>query len=243
MAPGSKQMNTQSNILPTTLETADIERRFLMRVYAWMALALLISGLVAFSTAVSPQLILGPIMRLPGGIMILFFAQLALVMGLSFGLRKMSPGLATGLFLIYAAMTGLTLSVFLMVYTVSSIMSAFIAASATFGLCSAFGLVTNIDLSKFRGILFMALIGLVVASIVNIFVSSTVLDWVLTYVGVLIFVGLTAYDTQRLKRMAVGVDAEGGEVAKKASIMGALMLYLDFINLFLRFTRIFGRQR
>ena len=122
-------------------------------------------------------------------------------------------------------------------------MAAFVAASLTFGICSAFGLVTRIDLSRLGGFLFMALIGLVIGSIVNLFVSSTALDWVLTYVGVLIFVGLTAYDTQMLKRMAHGLDAENGEVVRKASVMGALRLYLDFINLFLRFTRIFGRSR
>ena len=234
----------QMNVSTTGIvDDVAVERSFLMRVYAWMAVALLISAAVAYSTAVAPELVLMPLLRLPGGMLILFGVQLALVLGLSFGLRKMNAAVATGLFLVYAAVTGLTLSMILMVYTAGSVMAAFIAASLTFGTVSVFGLVTRIDLSRLGGFLFMALIGLVIGSIVNLFVSSTALDWVLTYVGVLIFVGLTAYDTQMLKRMAHGLDAENGEVVRKASVMGALRLYLDFINLFLRFTRIFGRNR
>ena len=234
----------QMNVSTTGIvDDVAVERSFLMRVYAWMALALLISAGVAYSTAVAPELVLMPLLRVPGGMLILFGVQLALVLGLSFGLNKLNASVATGLFLVYAAVTGLTLSMILMAYTAGSVMAAFVAASLTFGICSAFGLVTRMDLSRLGGFLFMALIGLVVGSIVNLFVSTTALDWVLTYVGVLIFVGLTAYDTQMLKRMAHGIDAENGEVVRKASVMGALRLYLDFINLFLRFTRIFGRQR
>ena len=234
----------QMNVSTTGIvDDIAVERRFLIRVYAWMAVALLISAAVAYTTAVAPELVLIPLLRIPGGVLILFAVQLGLVLGLSFGLRKLNAGVATGLFLLYAAVTGLTLSMILMVYTAGSVMAAFVAASLTFGTVSGFGLVTRIDLSRIGGFLFMALIGLVIGSIVNLFVASTALDWVLTYVGVLIFVGLTAYDTQMLKRMAHGLDAENGEVVRKASVIGALRLYLDFINLFLRFTRIFGRNR
>ena len=177
-------------------------------------------------------------------IWVLFIAELGLVVGLSAGLNRLSPTAATALFLLYALINGLTLSVIFFAYEIGTITQAFAASALTFGAMSVFGATTKKDLSSLGGILFMGLIGLIIASIVNAFWANSTMDAIITYIGVFIFVGLTAYDTQKIKAMTAAVES-GGNVAltRKIAILGALTLYLDFINLFLYILRLFGRRR
>ncbi|MEO8210290.1 MAG: Bax inhibitor-1/YccA family protein [bacterium] len=215
-------------------------RKFLLSVYNWMAMGLALTGVVAYgiynSSAVyaiagNPILYFG-----------LFIVQLGVVVGLTFAINKISSGVAIGAFFLYAALTGLTFSVLFLVYTGASIASTFFICAAMFGSVSVFGYITKTDLSKFGTYFFMALIGLIVASVVNIFLKSTTLNWIISYAGVLIFVGLTAYDTQRIKRMSQTIDYDT-EQGKKSAVMGALTLYLDFINMFLFLLRILGNRK
>jgi uncharacterized protein len=214
---------------------------FMTKVYGWMFLALSLTGLIAMQIASSQQLI-GFITANPGLVMILMFGQLALVMGLSFAIRKISAAVALSMFFVYSALNGVVFSMIFLVYTPVSIASTFLATATMFGLMSAYGYFTHKDLSSWGSFLFMALIGLIVASIINIFWANSMLYWLVTYAGILIFVGLTAYNTQKIKRMAVaGFDNE--ENSKKSAVMGALVLYLDFINLFLLLLRVLGTRR
>ena len=157
-------------------------------------------------------------------------------------INKIPAIVATLVFLAYAALNGVTFSIIFLVYSLGSIAYTFFITAAMFGATSVFGFITKMDLSRIGGILMMALIGLIIASVVNIFVASEIFDWIISYVGVAIFVGLTAYDTQKIKNMSSGIDSSSEE-GGKASIMGALALYLDFINLFLFLLRIMGRRR
>jgi uncharacterized protein len=217
-----------------------IERSFITKVYGWMTLALAITGLVAIATASNPE-ILAAVFGTPllFGVII---GQLVLVVVLSAAIRKLSASVATGLFIVYSALTGLTFAMLFLVYTGESIGQVFFITAGTFGLVSAYGYVTKRDLTSIGNLAFMALIGIILASIVNIFLNSDTLYWILTIVGVIVFVGLIAYDTQRIKRMAYGVT-EDGEMQRKAAVIGALALYLDFINLFIRLLRLFGKRR
>ena len=216
------------------------ERSFIMKVYGWMALALSITGLVATATAQNPAY-LEPLLSGPG-MLILIFGQLGLVIVLSLLIRRLSAVMATVLFLIYSITIGITFSFLFYVYTAESIGQVFFITAGTFALVSAFGYVTRRDLTSLGSLAFMGLIGVILGSVVNLFLQSEGLMWALTYIGVLVFVGLIAYDTQRIKRMAHGIG-EDGEVQRKAAIFGALTLYLDFINLFIRLLRIFGQRR
>ncbi|MGQ9814389.1 MAG: Bax inhibitor-1/YccA family protein [Candidatus Roseilinea sp.] len=216
------------------------ERSFITKVYGWMALALSITGLVAAATAQNPAY-LEPLLSGPGTL-ILIFGQLGLVIVLSLLIRRLSAVMATVLFLIYSITVGITFSFLFYVYTAESIGQVFFITAGTFALVSAYGYATKRDLTSLGSLGVMALIGLILGSIVNLFLQSEGLMWALTYIGVLVFVGLIAYDTQRIKRMAHGIG-EDGEVQRKAAIIGALALYLDFINLFIRLLRIFGRRR
>jgi hypothetical protein len=168
--------------------------------------------------------------------------ELAIVWGLSAAISKIPALLGVLIFLFYAGLNGVTFSIIFLVYDIGSIAYTFFICAAMFGATSIFGFVTKMDLSRVGGILMMALVGLIIASVVNIFVASSTLDWIISYAGVVIFVGLTAYDTQKIKQMSVGIDSSSEE-GGKASIMGALTLYLDFINLFLFLLRILGRRR
>jgi FtsH-binding integral membrane protein len=224
------------------------ERAFISKVYAWMALALGITGLVATATA-SNEAFMADLMSGPF-LMILIFAQLGVVFVLSLAVNRLSTGVATGLFILYSALTGLTFSMLFLIYTAESIGTVFFITAGTFALVSAYGFVTKTDLTKLGSLMFMGLIGIIIASLVNLFLQSDALYWIISYVGVVVFVGLIAYDTQRLKRMANGfamqtVDGEERmvEVQSKAAVLGALSLYLNFINLFLMLLRIFGNRR
>ena len=219
---------------------AGVVARFFNVVYAWMAAGLGLTAVVAWYVG-SNEDYLRQVFR-PPVLIGLIVAQLALVFTISAAVNKLSAGVATALFMLYAGLTGLTLSAIVVIYTPGSIAGAFIATAGTFGATSVYGMVTKRDLTALGGILFMALIGLIIASVVNIFLANSALYWIITYAGVLIFVGLTAYDTQRLKRVAIET-AHDPRMAARHAINGALMLYLDFINLFLLLLRIMGDRR
>jgi uncharacterized protein len=169
-------------------------------------------------------------------------AELALVLVISSALRAINASAATLLFLLFAALNGLMLSTIFLVYSLPSIGATFLACAAMFAVMSVYGMVTKTDLTSLGKILFMALIGLIVATIVNIFVASTFLYWMVSYGGVIIFAGLTAYDTQRLRQLALRIGSDGA-LSARMSIVGALMLYLDFINMFLFLLRFMGNRR
>ncbi|HIB36245.1 Bax inhibitor-1/YccA family protein [Mesonia sp.] len=214
---------------------------FITKVYSWMTLALVITGLVAIVTASTPSLLNAVL-----GNKIIFFGliigEFALVAYLTTAIKNMSASTAIALFIAYASFNGLTLSFIFLAYTAGSIASTFFVTAATFAAMSAYGYFTKQDLTKIGNLCFMALIGLVIASIVNLFFQNEMLYWIVTYAGVLIFVGLTAWDTQKLKKIAVEGN-ENSETGQKLSIIGALTLYLDFINLFLFLLRILGNRR
>ncbi|HIQ37689.1 MAG TPA: Bax inhibitor-1/YccA family protein [Desulfocapsa sulfexigens] len=214
---------------------------FLAKVFNWMSIGLGLTGVIAWFTASSglaAQLVQGPMF------MILLFAELGLVFYLSARIEKIQPGTATGLFLGYAALNGLTLSMIFLRYTGSSIAATFFITAGMFGAMAVYGLVTKRDLSGMGSFLFMGLIGIIIASVVNIFLKSSSLYWAISLIGVFVFVGLTAYDVQKIKRMGEeGIMQQGEGAIQKGAIMGALTLYLDFINLFLMLLRFFGGSR
>ena len=212
------------------------------QVYGWMFCGLLLTAFVAWYASGSEK-----IMSFVFSSQITFFgliiAQLALVFVISGMVNRLSGTVATGLFMLYSALTGLTLSSIFLVYTGDSIFGTFIVAAGMFGAMSVYGYVTKRDLTGIGSMLFMALIGLVLASLVNMWLKSSGLANIISYAGVLIFVGLTAYDTQKLKNMGAQLSADDRDNFRKYSIVGALTLYLDFINLFLMLLRIFGNRR
>ena len=230
-------MQTQISVQQTNI----VQVSFINKVYAWMCLALTVTGFIAFRTAQSEtllQLVFGNSIILIS----LFIVELGIVFWMSKNIAKISSNMAICLFLLYSALNGLTLSILLLVYTASSVASTFFITAGTFGLMSAYGYFTRKDLTSWGNLLFMALVGLIIASIVNIFWSNPTMYWIISYAGVLIFVGLTAYDTQKIKNMSLELDAES-EAGRKGAIMGALALYLDFINLFIILLRILGDRR
>jgi FtsH-binding integral membrane protein len=208
-----------------------------------MAIGLGLTGFVAFYVSNSQYLI-----QLIFGNRLLFFGliigELGLVFSISARVHKMQASTATGLFLLYAGLNGATLSFVFFVYTKTSITSVFFICAATFVACSIYGMTTKRDLTSVGGFMIMGLIGIIIASVVNIFVRSTQMSLIISYIGVLVFVGLTAYDTQKLKNMALSVPGGSEEgLVRKNAILGALALYLDFVNLFLMLLRIFGSSR
>ena len=224
-------------------QTQVIVNEFIRSVYNWMAIGLGLTGFIALYVSNSPNMI-----RLIYGNQVLFFGliigELGLVFYLSARVQKIQASTATALFILYAALNGVTLSFIFLIYTSSSITSTFFICAATFVSCSIYGMVTKRDLTSLGGFMAMGLIGIIIASVVNMFIRSSGMSMIISYIGVFVFVGLTAYDTQKLKRMAVTQPAglEAGAV-RKGAIMGALALYLDFINLFLMLLRILGDRR
>lgn len=223
----------------STTETQSVAAQFMTKVYSWMTLALTITGIVALYVASSEQL-LSIIFGTKFMFMGLIIAQLGVVWYLSARVSKLSNTTAIIMFVLYSVLSGLTLSSIFIVYTASSIASTFFITAGTFAVMSLAGYFTTKDLSGFGSIMMMGLIGVLIATVVNYFLQSSTLNYIISYVGVMVFVGLTAYDTQKLKLMASQLD---DEQAKKASIMGALTLYLDFINLFLFLLRIVGGRK
>ena len=216
---------------------------FIRSVYNWMAIGLALTGFVAYYVANTPALV-----EVIFGNRILFFGliigELALVFIISARIQKMQASTATALFVIYSILNGATLSFVFLVYTASSITSTFFICAATFVACSIYGWTTKRDLTSMGGFMTMGLIGIIIASVVNMFFRSSAMSMIISYIGVIVFVGLTAYDTQHLKTMALNQpdDLEAG-VVRKGAILGALKLYLDFINLFLMLLRILGGSR
>jgi uncharacterized protein len=237
----SDTRRTSHGIAPPWSAGAQIDaglRAHMQRVYGYMAGGLALTGIVAYAAAASGfyQSIADT-----GLIWIVMLAPLGFVLALSFGIERMSAGTATVLFWIYAAVMGLSLGGIFLVFTGASIARVFFITAATYGAMSLYGYTTRTDLSGFGSFLLMGLIGIVIASLVNIFVGSSVLQFVISIIGVIVFVGLTAYDTQRIKEMYL--ESDSAEIASKKALLGALALYLDFINLFMMLLQLFGQRR
>jgi FtsH-binding integral membrane protein len=213
-------------------------RQYMLRVYNYMAGGLAITGIVAYFAAASglyEQIAHTPL------IWLVILAPLGVVMFLSFGIQRMSLGAAQAAFWVYAALVGLSLAVVFLAYTNTSIALTFFVTAGTFLAMSLYGYTTRSDLTRFGSFLFMGLIGIVIASLVNIFLRSSQLQFFISIIGVIVFTGLTAWDTQRIKEMYW--EGDGSVVAGKKAVMGALRLYLDFINLFLMLLQFMGQQR
>lgn len=216
--------------------TEALVQSFMQRVYQWMAAGLALTGFIAFWASGNA----GMMRALQGGMFfVLVIAELGLVIWLSTQVMKISATAATIGFLVYSALNGLTLSFVFLMYTQASIASTFFVTAGTFAGVSLYGWTTKKDLTSMGSFLFMGLIGIIIASVVNFFLNSPALYWIITYAGVAIFVGLTAYDTQRLKE----VHRRNPEAPDQLAILGALRLYLDFINLFIMLLRIMGNRR
>ena len=211
------------------------------KVYTWMTLALVLTGLTAYGVATSPGIMMALYSNsaLMWGLVI---AEFALVIGISAAINRLSLATATLMFVAYSVINGAMLSSIVMIYTAASIASVFFITAATFAVMALIGYTTKTDLTSVGKLLFMALIGLVIATIVNMFIGSSTLTMICSYVGVLIFVGLTAYDSQKIKNMLMQAP-DAGESSQKLALLGALTLYLDFINLFIYLLRIFGDRR
>ena len=215
---------------------------FVRSVYNWMAVGLALTGSVAFYVSNDRdilQFIASPMIQIA-----LFIAVIGLAVSIGGMMNRISAGTATGLFVLYSGLMGVLLAPIFIVYTQASITSTFFICAGTFVACSIYGWTTKKDLTSLGGFMMMGLIGIIIASLVNMFIRSSAMHYIIGYIGVIVFVGLTAYDTQKLKNMALtqpaGLD---GSVARKGAILGALSLYLDFINLFLMLLRIFGQGR
>lgn len=223
-----------------TYVDATLQRTLMQRVFLWMSIGLGITGLAAYAAFTNG--LAYTIASSSGLFYGLIIAELLLVMGLSSMIRRMSFMLATVLFGLYAALNGLTMSYIFLVYTEGSIASTFFISAGMFAAMSAFGYLTKRDLTSWGNLLFMALIGLIIAGVVNMFLGSSTLSLITSAIGVLVFVGLTAYDVQKIKMLFADVYQDDEEI-KKVSVLGALSLYLDFINLFLYLLRFLGNRR
>jgi len=217
------------------------QQRFMVRVYNWMTAGLAITGFMAFYVS-NNETIMNIIFGNPIMPIVLMIAQIGLVFWLASRVMQMSVSQATGVFMLYAGLTGVTFSFIFVVYTSASITSTFLVTAGTFGAMSLYGYTTKKDLTSWGSFLFMGLIGIIIASVVNMFMQSNMMHMIITYAGVLIFVGLTAYDTQKIKEMNI-LGNEGTDEDTKEAISGALTLYLDFINLFLMLLRLMGDRR
>lgn len=231
-------LNLQDRVMSD--QTSDVVRSFVLKVYGWMCFALLLTGATALWAANSESF-KGMLMESPGAMWILIIAEFGLVIWLSAGIKKMQSGTATLLFLAYSILNGLTLSTIFWAYGLGTVFNAFFSSALMFGTMSAYGVLTKKDLTSWGSFFNMGLIGIIIASVLNIFFASSALYWVISYLGVGVFLGLTAYDTQQIKQMAMQVS-RGSEDEAKGAILGALKLYLDFINLFLMLLRIIGRR-
>ena len=217
------------------------KRKFLTRTYGWMAIALVISAVSAY-TAAGNETLLKLLFGGSGiGFWVVAIGELALVWWLSASIRKISPAAASVAFIVYSALNGLTLSSIFLVYPGTEITYTFLAAAGMFGGMCLYGAVTKQNLNSFARYLIMALWGIIISSLINIFLRSSTFSWIISLITVAVFVGLTAYDSQKILRAAEYSD--GSDTFKKASIIGALELYLDFINIFLALLRLFGRKR
>ena len=249
------KQNILNKIKATTQTTVVMDeglRAYMLKVYNYMATGVLLTGIVALisfnisvvtdaSGAIVSFTEFGNTLFFSGFKWLVMLAPLGIVFYMSFGINKMSSSKAQTVFWIFAALMGLSLSWILLVYTGKSVARVFFITSATFGAMSLYGYTTKRDLTKLGSFLMMGLIGIIIASLINIFMKSSMMYFVISILGVLIFVGLTAYDTQKIKNMYV--ESDSGELIGKKAVMGALTLYLDFINLFIMLLRLFGQRR
>jgi len=246
------EFNKQTSTTRSSASEAIIDqglRAYMLKVYNYMASALVLTGFVALLTAKLAVESFEPLIYSPLGnslyksglVWVVMFAPLGVVFYMSFGIAKMSASKAQTVFWIFAALMGLSLSSIFIQFTEASITRVFFITAGTFGAMSIYGYTTKRDLTKFGSFLMMGLIGIIIASLVNILMKSVMMYFVISILGVLIFVGLTAYDTQKIKNMYMASDS--GELMGKKAVMGALTLYLDFINLFIMLLRLFGQRR
>jgi uncharacterized protein len=235
---------TYQNVIQ--INDADASRKFLANVFAWMFVALGISAGFAYAFANTQSLkdlLIDPATQQQTGLaFIVMLSPLAFVLTMSFGVNRISYAGLSVIFILYSIATGVSFSFILSFYTSTSVLGVFLTTSLVFGVMAIAGYTTKTDLTKFGSLLFIALIGLVIASFVNFFLHSEAMSYIVSYIGVAVFVGLTAYDVQKLKNIGAGIQY-GEASAKKMALMGGLTLYLDFINLFLFLIRIFGRRR
>ncbi|UAB83552.1 Bax inhibitor-1/YccA family protein [Zunongwangia sp. SCSIO 43204] len=237
----SENIKPEDQVIYSDAQLKQGQTTYINKVFNWMSLALLITGVTAFFAAGSYEL-----MNLIFSNKLVFYGlligEVVLVGYIGANIQKLSTTTATALFILYSVLNGITLSFILLVFTSASIATTFFVTAGTFGAMSAYGYFTKRDLTSIGNLCFMALIGIIIASIVNIFFFSEILYWVITYAGVLIFVGLTAYDTQKIKRM-YRAGMEDSDIGHNLALMGAITLYLDFINMFLFLLRIFGDRK
>lgn len=234
-------MESQYAIPRAPAQVAEQLGRFFTKVYTWMALGLALTGFVAAYLFSQPSM-MAAILGNTVNVMLLVIVELALVFILSARIQKLRVPTAMGMFIAYAALNGVLFSTIFLAYTGQSIAQVFFITAGTFGAMSVYGYVTKKDLTRIGQLAVMALFGLIIAMVVNFFFRSEVFSFLTSIIGVVIFVALTAYDTQKLKRLALEVP-EGSEAYTKGAIIGALALYLDFINLFLMLLRLLGRRR
>jgi FtsH-binding integral membrane protein len=237
------------------VEEGSVSKKFFANVFLWMFVALSLSTLAAYLFGTNESLMQYLLQTNPetgrtGPTIfgyVAMFAPLGLVLLMGFGLSKLSYPALIGIFVLYAALTGISLSFILLAYTQASVVGCFAAAAGIFGIMAFLGYTTEVDLSKFGPILMVGVIGLVIASVVNMFLGSARFDYIMSFFGVAIFTALTAYDVQKIKRIGQGIEASGDQVmqveAKKTAIVAALSLYLDFLNIFLFLLRIFGSRK
>lgn len=230
-------------------EEGSVAKKYFANVFLWMFVALGLSAFTAFWFNNSPQALSLLISESGPTTLsyVVMFAPLGLVLLMSAGLSRLSYGALVGVFILFSVLMGASLSFVLLDYTSASILSCFIGAAAIFGIMAFLGYTTNVDLSKFGPILMVGLVGLVLATIVNMFMKSEQFSLMMAYLGIAIFTALTAYDVQRIKRIGLGIEENGGDVmqvdAKKMAIVGALSLYMNFLNIFLYLLRIFGERK
>lgn len=235
-----KELNLQGLQAERQWDVSEAFPVLMRKVYVWMTMALAITGFTAYGVATSPG-ILEAIYTNQILFWGLIIAEFALVIGVSAAINKLSLTVATLMFILYSVINGALMSYIFLAYTTTSVATVFFITAGTFGVMALIGYTTKVDLSSMGKILFMALIGLIIATVVNLFVKSDGFTMILSYVGVLIFVGLTAYDTQKIKQMLLQAP-DAGEGAQKLALLGALTLYLDFINLFIYLLRILGKR-
>jgi FtsH-binding integral membrane protein len=239
--PEELKMYEQAQQITITQARQEASSIFLAKVFNWMAIGLGLTGIVAYFTAASG---LAQVLMASPLFFVLILAELGMVFYLSARISKIQASTATMLFTGYSVLNGLTLSMIFLAYTSSSIAGTFFITAGMFGAMAIYGMVTKRDLSGLGSFMFMGLIGVLIASVVNIFLKSSSLYWAISMIGVLVFTGLTAYDIQKIKRMGEeGIMTQGESAIRKGAIMGALALYLDFINLFLMLLRFFGGSR
>lgn len=242
MTPYDVQTDPRDGSMPGLGAYELAERGFFHKVFGWMGGGLLLTAMVAWYFG-TPERFVPIFGRHPGVVIALVIVQLVLVFAISSAVRRLSETWAATLFVLYSALTGLTLSSLFLVYTSASIASTFLASGGTFAAAAIYGAVTKKDLTSFGRLMFMGLVGIVLASVVNLFLHSNGLSWAISFVGVFVFIGLTAFDMQKLKDWNRHVGADDSRAQGAIAVGGALMLYLDFINLFIYMLRFMGQRR